>query len=230
MNIINLNEEQRKEIFEQELEKREKERYKLDRDRRTWKELASENTDLIGARLYELHYSMMRLKKETYEYLDDIVKMKLDLFGGENQKSHKLSGKNYRIQLGRNKIGGHDDTMYAGVIKCQRYIDSLIKDDLKPELVICLRALLKSDGNMSMDASRILELTRFANELDNNEFADGVRIIQNAYESYLTSYFVKLEYRDELGIWKACSLNFSSVPFPEDFKTDLFDFGDSSCS
>jgi hypothetical protein len=222
MDITKLTQKQRDAIFKEELNKKRNQELKIDEDRRAWKELATEQADKMGAILYEFFQYMMKLKQQTYEDLNDILKMKIELFGGIEQKSHKLSGKKYKIQLGRNAIDGHDDTMESGVEKCEKFLESLIKNEANKEIIIILKGLLKSDRDRKMDSKRILELTKFANELNNPEFSDGVKIIQDAYERYMTSYFVKLEYRNEVGAWSACALNFSSAPFPDGFETELF--------
>jgi predicted RND superfamily exporter protein len=222
MDLTQITQEQRDAIFKEELNKKRIQELKTEGDRKTWKEMAAEQADTFGDDLFEISETLITAKAKTFSFFSDILKLKIELFGGSEQKSHTISGKKYKIQLGRNTIDGHDDTMQSGIEKCEKFLESLIKSEANKEIIIILKGLLKSDRDKKMDSKRILELTKFANELNNPEFLDGVKIIQDAYERSMTSYFVKLESKNEQGAWANIPLSFSSVPFPDGFETDLF--------
>ena len=222
MNVPELTQEQRDAIFAEELAKKKSQEQKIDDDRKAWKELSGETADSLGQMLFESFLAMQSAKKEVYQRAEQAIKLKIELFGGKEQRSHKLSGKKFKIQLGRNITDGQDDTMESGIAKCEQYVKSLIKKEANKEVVICLNGLLRGGDDSKMDSKRIIELTKYANELNNPGFSDGVRIIQEAYERNLTSYYVKLEYKNDFGGWSKCSLSFSGAPFPEGFTTDLF--------
>jgi hypothetical protein len=222
MNIPELTQEQREAIYAEELAKKKSQERKLEDDRKAWKELAGETADDLGEMLFESFLAMQSAKQEVYKRADQAIKLKIELYGDKDQQSHKLSGKKFKVQLGRNATDGHDDTMASGIAKCEEYVSSLIENEGKREIILVLREALSVDKNGKMDSKQIIKLTKLANEIDNPVFTDGVKIILEAYEKSLTSYFVKLERKNELGGWSKCTLSFSGAPFPEGFTTDLF--------
>ncbi|MCL2246196.1 MAG: DUF3164 family protein, partial [Lentimicrobiaceae bacterium] len=62
-----------------------------------------------------------------------------------------------------------------------------------------------------LKASRVLELEKLANRVNNPEFTDGLRIIKEAYKPMKTCQFVSVKYKDETGNEKTLPLSMSAI-------------------
>ena len=226
MKLPELTQEQLDALYERESAKRKTSEQKVDDDRKAAKELCSEAADTHGSLLYEIVMAMTTGKTKVYSGCKEAIDLKIKYFGGADQKSHTLTGENYKIQLGRNTIDGHDDTMESGIAKCEQYVESLIKNEASKAIISTLNTLLKGDKERKMDSGRIMELSKLANDYNDPLFSDGVRIIQQAYEKVMTSYSLKLSRKNEWGAWIVCAMSFSAAPFPEGFTTPLFKYQD----
>ena len=68
-------------------------------------------------------------------------------------------------------------------------------------LVNAVLKLLSRDQQGNLKASRVLQLRKMADELNNERFAEGVRIIEEAYQPAESKQFIRAEYRNESGAW-----------------------------
>ncbi|MGQ2119123.1 DUF3164 family protein, partial [Ornithobacterium rhinotracheale] len=64
-------------------------------------------------------------------------------------------------------IDGWDDTVTAGIDKVREFIASLAKDEATGKLVRAVNQLLKKDAKGNLKASRVLELTKLAEDFNN---------------------------------------------------------------
>ncbi|MRJ09468.1 hypothetical protein EDL99_11485, partial [Ornithobacterium rhinotracheale] len=80
--------------------------------------------------------------------------------------------------------------------------------------------LLKKDAKGNLKASRVLELTKLAEDFNNDNFTDAVNIIRQAYKPQRSAFFVDASYTDAQGKKVNIPLSISSVDFPEGTNVD----------
>ena len=68
---------------------------------------------------------------------------------------------------------------------------------------------MQKDGVLK--ASRVLELEKLANKVNNVEFTDGLRIIKEAYKPAKTCQFVTVKYKDSNGVEQTLPLSMSAI-------------------
>lgn len=95
-------------------------------------------------------------------------------------------------------IDNFDDTVHAGIEKVKLYIKRVTEGE-KQELEQLINLLLKKDKNGNLKASRVLELERIANQIDDEELKEGVTIIKEAYKPAKSSLYIEASYKDKIG-------------------------------
>lgn len=188
----------------------------LNKNRQAYKELVDEYIPQIIGKLQQYSEQMSEVKYRTFEALKILLDTKNEVYDvkGE-QQSHTFTDKNGNtITYGFRVIDSWDDTVNAGVEKVRDFIASLAKDEDSAKLVNVINRLLKKDAKGNLKASRVLELTKLAQEFNNAQFTDAVDIIAQAYRPQRSAYFIEANTLDEQG--KKCNipLSLSSADFP----------------
>ena len=70
------------------------------------------------------------------------------------------------------------------------YIESLAKDDATKALVNAVLRLLSRDGQGNIKASRVLQLRKMAEDSGNEQFLEGVKIIEEAFAIDCYMWFI----------------------------------------
>ena len=92
------------------------------------------------------------------------------------------------------------------------YIESLAKDDTSSALVSAVLRLLSRNKMGQIQASRVLQLRKLAEESENETFLEGVRLIEECYHPQVSKSFVRMDEKDpDTGEWRAIPLNISGV-------------------
>ena len=143
---------------------------------------------------------LSQVKKAVYEDFKTALEMKAELFGvKENQQTHTFTtAEGLTITIGHRVTDNFDDTVHAGIEKVKGYISKVTAGE-KAELEELINLLLKKDKNGNLKASRVLELERIAEKINDEELKDGVQIIKEAYKPTKTSTFIEAYYKDEHG-------------------------------
>ena len=152
-------------------------------------------------------------KTKTFEDFSTILELKAELFGvKENQQSHTFTTKDgkFSVTMGYRVIDNFDDTVHSGIAKVKNYISRVTLGE-KKELEELINLLLKKDKNGNLKASRVLELERIANNIDDEELTEGVHIIKEAYKPAKSSTFLTASYVDDKGIKRVVPLSMTSV-------------------
>ena len=110
-----------------------------------------------------------------------------------------------------NTVDGYRDTVEDGITMVQQYIQSLAVDDNSRALVKTVLRLLSRDQQGNIKASRVLQLRRMAEETGNDQFIEGVRIIEESYQPATTKQYIRAEWKDEKGIWRNVPLSVTDV-------------------
>lgn len=190
--------------------------------REAYKALVAETVPKAIFRLCHASEILSVAKKETFEFFEDILSLKNEVYGlKEKQRSHTFSTDTSEIKIGYRINDGWDDTAHAGVEKVKNFITSLAKDKETAALVEMVFDLLKKDANGNLKSNRVLELQKLTSKFNNEEFSDGVEIISKAFKPVRSSWFIDA-CLIENGKKTAIPLNISSVDFAEGYKFDFF--------
>lgn len=193
--------------------------------RRAYKDLVNSSLTENIIRLKELSDQISQSKLFVFQSLKTLLDIKNEVYSAKgDQQSHTFSDeKGNTITYGFRTIDNWDDTLNVGIEKVRDFIGSLAKDENSAKLVNVINRLLRKDAKGNLKASRVLELTKIAQEFQSEEFADAVQIIAQAYKPQQSAFFIDANYTDAQGKKVNIPLNISSVDFPSGTNiTDLF--------
>lgn len=210
MENVQMSAEERKEYeaFKAEKEKKAAAE-KMRQDREAYKALVNETIESLFPSLEEISTSLADSKKKVYDCFKRALAVKAELY--ENAITNKSNtflnaAGNRRITLGQYEIDAYDDTVNEGIGKVKAYIESLAKDEDSRMLVGAILKLLTKDQKGNLKASRVMQLRKMAEESKNEQFIDGVKIIEAAYRPQVSKFYVKAERKAENGEWVAVPL------------------------
>ncbi|MRI63664.1 DUF3164 family protein, partial [Ornithobacterium rhinotracheale] len=191
-------------------------------DRKAYKDLVNEELPRIAGMLKTLSQNISQVKLFAFENLKALLDLKSKAYGvRDTQQSHTFSDdKGNTITYGFRIIDGWDDSVTAGIDKVREFIASLAKDEATGKLVHAVNQLLKKDAKGNLKASRVLELTKLAEDFNNDNFTDAVNIIRQAYKPQRSAFFVDASYTDAQGKKINIPLSISAVDFPEGTNVD----------
>lgn len=211
--------EERKEFeafkAEREKKRREEERKRMRKDYAT---LVDEEIAATIPQLREASEMLKTVKETVFGNFQAILEMKAELLKGkgisiDDQFTHTFtnSDSTLRVILGVNSIDGYRDTVEDGIAMVKNYLGSLAKDDNSRALVDAVLRLLSRDGQGNIKAARVLQLRRMAEDSGNEEFLEGVRIIEESYQPTATKRFVRAQYKDDKGAWQSIPLGMTDA-------------------
>jgi hypothetical protein len=173
-------------------------------NRDTYKAIVDETINEVFPSLQEVSDALVEKKKGVYDTFQKALVMKADIYEVRpDQQSNTFtnSAGNRRITLGQYATDDYDDTVNEGIEKVRQYIGSLAKDQESKMLVDAIMRLLSRDKKGNLKASRVMQLRKMSEESGSEMFIDGVRIIEEAYRPSISKYYVKAEFKNELGAW-----------------------------
>lgn len=177
---------------------------KLRQDRETYKQLINETVNDLFPKLEALSGQLSAHKKEAFERFHQALLMKQELYDGvADNKSNTFTNKEQtrRIKLGQYEIDSYDDTVNEGIGKVKAFLGGLTKDEDSAMLVSLVLKLLAKDKNGNLKPSRVMQLSKIADERGDEQLLDGVRIIKAAYHPTVSKFFVRAEKKNEQGEW-----------------------------
>jgi hypothetical protein len=202
MDITKLTPEQRA-LLKAEIEAEEKaERVRAQQAREDYKNLVDGFVASGIKKLQKLSSEMEKVKQEIFADADTLITMKNEMFKVKSdRRSDTFTTHNgtMSITLGSRVNEGWDDTVSAGVAKVKEYIQSLSKDEETAKLVDMVVGLLAKDRKGNLRASKVLELEKMANKIQDSTFLEGVSIIKEAYRPVETCQFIQASMKDERG-------------------------------
>lgn len=219
IDIYQLTEEQREELIKQaqELEREKKQAIKAERE--TYKSIVNDTVQQSFKQLVGLSKHILNVKKLVFDNFESVVEMKQDIFGvKENQQSHSFTTADgtITIKIGYRITEGFDDTLSAGVAKVKTYLETLAKDQASAALVETIMDLLRKDAKGNLKASRVLELGKLASRVNNEEFSDGIHIIEQSYKPVKSCNFIEVRFKDKNGKEHALPLSISAFGLEEE--------------
>ena len=209
------------EAFKQFQEKQAKEKAakKRKEDREAYAQLVDSEIESAIPELRSLSEQMLAVKRKVYENFAEVINIKANVLKltRDTQRTHTFTHSNgkMRLTLGHNCIDDYRDTVNDGIAIVKQYIESLATDTKSKELVATILQLLSRDGTGNLKASRVLQLRKLADNSDNDQFKEGVQIIEEAYQPSLTKQFIRAEWKDGHNKWHIIPLSVTDVETPE---------------
>ena len=186
---------------------------KINAERDMYKSIVSDTVLESFKPLVGLSKHILNVKKLIFDNFESVVEMKNEIYGTkESQQSHSFTSLDgsITIKIGHRVTESFDDTLSAGIVKIKTYMVSLAKDTESAALVETIMDLLKKDAKGNLKANRVLELRKLANRVQNEEFSDGIRIIEEAYKPVKSCQFIEVKFKDEHGKEHALPLSISA--------------------
>lgn len=189
--------------------KAEEERVKAEREQ--YKQLVDEEIDASIPILLSISDEIKKSKSKVMDNFKTILQMKSELFKTkvkDDQRSHTFTNSegNKRISLGVHVTDGYRDTVEDGIAIVKEYISSLAHDEKTEALVNMVFRLLARDAKGTLKASRIVQLRKVAQDVGDERFLEGVRIIEDSYQPEISKQFIRAEIKTENGVWKTIPL------------------------
>lgn len=146
--------------------------------------------------------ALMELRKEVNE---EEGKKEQDTFMFTNSEGTQ------RIRIGYNMSDGYLDQVEVGIAKVKAYLESLAKDEQSKELIGLVLRLLARDQKGNLKASRVMQLYQLAEKSGNEEFREGIRIIQEAYRPTRSKLFIRCSVKEPEKDWQDIGLGIGEV-------------------
>jgi hypothetical protein len=212
---ITMTAEERTEFEAYKADKAKKEAIERQRQNRdTYKMLVNDTINAMFPTLEEISEDLAKNKAAVYEAFKQALAMKQELYEVKpDQRSNTFTNEDStrRITLGQYTTDNYDDTVNEGIAKVKEYISSLAKDKESGMLVDAIMKLLSRDQQGNLKASRVMQLRKMADESGNEQFIDGVKIIENSYRPAVSKFYVKAEKKNEFGAWISIPLGMTEA-------------------
>lgn len=194
--------------------KREEAERKQD-DLRAYRELVDETIEAVVPQLTETAVSLLKTKEAVFELFDEVIETKEQLLGvtPEKQRSHTFtnSESTKRITVGYHATDGYLDTVAEGIEMVKNHLESLAGDQNSQSLVSMILQLLSTDKRGNLQASRVVQLRKHAEESGSEQFMEGVRVIEEAYNPTKTRRFIACQVKDKNNAWRNIPLGMTDV-------------------
>ena len=202
------------EVLVQQAKEREKAKKQAKQaERETYKQIVDDTVHQSFKPLVGLSKHILNVKKLVFDNFESVVEMKNEIYGTkENQQSHSFASNDgsITIKIGHRVTESFDDTLSAGIEKVKTYMATLAKDQESAALVETIMDLLKKDAKGNLKANRVLELSKLAGRVNNEDFSDGIRIIQESYKPVKSCNFIEVKFKDDHGKEHALPLSISA--------------------
>jgi Protein of unknown function (DUF3164) len=219
LNIKDLTPAQKKSMLK-ELQKEQEQEAKLQKQtRKDYKDKVDKVVPKLFDKLWALSENISKVKTTVYNTLDGLVTQKGLAYNrqDQDQQTHSFSSLDgsKTITIGFRVNDGWDDTVNIGIAKVSEFIQTLATDKNSKALVETILQLLSKDAKGSLKASRVLQLKKLSESINNKDFADAIGIIESAYKPVPTKQFVSLRYKDEVGNTVELPLSITDAPLLE---------------
>jgi len=215
METVEMTADERREFEAYKAAKEKKEaEAKRKSDREAYTALVDETIAAVMPELSSISEAIAQQKTAAAEAFRGALEMKAELFGvKDDQQSHTFtnSDSTMRITIGHYMLDNYRDTVNEGIAMVKTYIESLARDDTSRALVKAVLRLLSRDEMGNLKASRVLQLQKMAEETGDEQFIEGVRIIQESYQPSPSKDYIRAAVRGESGAWVPIPLSMTDV-------------------
>lgn len=167
--------------------------------------------------LRALSEEIKTVKDTTFGNFSAVLDMKAEVVGfkEDGQFSHTFtnSESTMRLTLGVNTVDGWTDMAETGIAMVRRYLEGLANDDKTKALVNAVLTLLSKDRQGNLNASKVLQLQKMAEDSGDEQFIEAVKIIRESYQPTETRRYIRAQYRDETtgNAWRNVPLSITDV-------------------
>lgn len=203
----------RKALMAELLADQKKEKQRKQEDRKAYRAMVDETVPELFKHLAHASEVLTNAKKLVFANTGGLIDLKNSIYGvKDDQQSHTLTTTDsaFSITIGHRVNDGWDDTVSVGVTKVREFLGTLATDEQSARLIKTILRLLKPDKKGMLRASRVIELANLADEIDNPEFSEGMKIIQEAYRPMKSVDFIEASWRDEHGKEHSVPLSISA--------------------
>lgn len=222
MEKVEMTAEERREFEAFRAEKKKKEAAELRKQQRaTYQQMVDDELAQAVPELRRLSQDIRTVKDAVFGNFQTVLQMKEEVVGfkEDGQFSHTFtnSESTLRLALGVNTVDGWSDMAETGIAMVRKYIESLATDEKTKTLVNTVLRLLSKDKQGNLNASRVLQLAKMAEESKDEQFIEGVKIIQESYMPTETRRYIRAQYRDETTAngWRNIPLGITDVDLIE---------------
>lgn len=202
---ITLSQEEMAEFIAYKKEKARQERERLKKqNREIYRQLIDELIEENFPILQQVSNNLAQVKRSIIQAFRQAIEMKKEIFEvDEDQYTHTFTNSrgDKRIILGVYTTDGYRDTVNEGIAIVKEAIIGMAKDEESKALVEAILKLLSKDQKGNLKASRVLQLRQLAEKINNQRLTEGVKIIEESYQPQITKTFIRVEYKNEQGIW-----------------------------
>lgn len=188
--------------FKQEQEKRARQQRRKE-NREMYAQVVDEQVAYAIPELLSLSEQIKTVKNTVFENFKTVLELKSDVMSmsrdGQHSHTFTTSDGMMRLTLGSNTVDAYRDTVEDGIEMVRQYIESMAKDENSRTLVNAVLRLLARDQKGTLKASRVLQLRKMADDIGDETFQEGVRIIEESYQPAETKQYIRAEYKDEKG-------------------------------
>ena len=185
--------------------------------RATYQQMVDDELAAAVPELRALSEQIKTVKDATFGNFAAVLEMKSEVVGfkEEGQFSHTFtnSDSSLRLTLGVNTVDGWTDMAESGIAMVRRYLESLATDDKTKALVNTVLKLLSKDRQGNLNASKVLQLQKMADESRDEQFIEAVKIIRESYQPTETRRYIRAQYRDTTtgNAWRNIPLSITDV-------------------
>lgn len=156
--------------------------------RQTLQKLVDEEMGRAVGSLMACSNQMKAAKGTIFENFATLMDMRREINEDDNPESDEQFSFTFtssdglqRLRIGYNMNDNYLMQVEDGIKKVREYLQSLAKDEASGRLVDAVMSLLSRDGKGNLKASRVLKLSKMAEESGNETFKEGMSIIRDAY-------------------------------------------------
>ena len=180
-------EKARYEAFKKEEARRAKLETKREQ-RKLLQEMVDAEMSNAVSELMECSDTLKTVKGKIFANFDTIMKMRREINEDANPESDEQFSFTFtssdglqRLRIGYNMNDNYLMQVEDGIKKVREYLQSLAKDEASGRLVDAVMRLLARDQKGNLKASRVLQLSKMAEESGDERFQEGMKIIREAY-------------------------------------------------
>lgn len=156
--------------------------------RKQLQELVDAEMGVAVSALMDCSNQLKTVKGKIFANFDTIMKLRRELNEDDNPDSDEQFSFTFtssdglqRLRIGYNMNDNYLMQVEDGIKKVREYLQSLAKDEASGRLVDAVMSLLSRDQKGNLKASRVLKLSKMAEESGNATFKEGMSIIRDAY-------------------------------------------------
>ena len=183
----------------------------------TYQQMVDDELAAAVPQLRALSEEIKTVKDTTFGNFSAVLDMKAEVVGfkEDGQFSHTFtnSESTMRLTLGVNTVDGWTDMAETGIAMVRRYLEGLANDDKTKALVNAVLTLLSKDRQGNLNASKVLQIQKMAEDSGDEQFIEAVKIIRESYQPTETRRYIRAQYRDETtgNAWRNVPLSITDV-------------------